>query len=338
MLLNRIIVHEISKNINETGAVCDLSNELLPVDEDSINLITILDERYLATSVTYGIFKNEDSEFFPANFNQLSKNQTDANFISFSIDAIGVLTNQIKNIPFAKGGYFAFADYNKNGIDYFSIFLIRNTKGILFRKNQTIDSFRINPTTHIDLDKLAMACRISKTRYSVLVGKYLSFIKHKLPDISEYFINWIAATEIESSSIYTDELFRLTGNVSRPNNEDGSMMSLDAFREKVYDYIHSRPDGIIDLHQMGEHFYNDSQYLINFAVENEYILDSEFKADKRKTKKFIRINVSADGSQLKFTRGEFNKQVRLDSNNSDIVIIESEKFANKLRDELYNNE
>jgi nucleoid-associated protein len=338
MQLNRIIVHEIKKNVNETGATCEYSNKQLPIDEESINLVTILDERYLATGVTYGIFKNDENEFFPSNFNQMNSNQTDENFISFSKNAIEVLTNQIKNIPFAKGGYFVFTDYTKNEVSYFSIFLIRNTKGILFRKSQDSDSFRINPTTHIDLDKLAMACRISRTRYHILDGKYLSFIKHKLPDISEYFINWIAATEIESSRVYTEELFKLSGVITRPNLEDGSTMSLDEFRERIYNYIQSRPDGIINLHRMGEHFYNNEQYLINFAEDKGYTIDSEFKVDKRKTKKFIRINVNADGIQLKFTRGEYNRQVRIEPNNPNIVIIESERFANKLREELNHNE
>jgi nucleoid-associated protein len=55
-------------------------------------------------------------------------------------------------------------------------------------------------------------------------------------------------------------------------------------------------------------------------------------------KKFIRVDVKADGIQLRFTRGEYNRLVRIDQNNPNVIIIESERFANKLREELNNNE
>jgi len=338
MQVNKVIVHEIRKNVNEIGATYEFSNSLLPINDESINLIETLDEKYINTGIAYGIFKNGTTEFFPNRFYALNINHTNENFITFSKDAISKLTDQISNIGLAKGGYFVFADYQKNAVDFYSIFLIRNTKGILFKKNPATDAFLINPTTHIDLDKLAMACRINKTRYDQDDGKYLSFIKNKLPDISEYFINWIAATEIESSSVYTSELYRLSSHIDRPLLEDGNTMSLDQFRNNIHDYISTRPDGIVNLHNFGEHFYHDSQYLINFLEGNEYIIDTEFKVDKRKMKKFIRVDVKADGIQLRFTRGEYNRLVRIDQNNPNVIIIESERFANKLREELNNNE
>ncbi|MDR3608953.1 MAG: nucleoid-associated protein [Ignavibacteriaceae bacterium] len=338
MIINNIIVHEIKKNANEIGATNELSNSLLPIDENSTNLIETLDEKYGSTNIAYGIFKNEVCETFPKGFGELNVNHSVDNFINFSQEAIKKLTDQIRNISSAKGGYFVFGDYNKSGVNFFSIFLIRNTKGILFQKNGANNSFLINPTTHIDLDKLAMACRINKTRYTLVEGKYISFIKNKLPDISEYFINWIAATEIESSTVYTNELYKLTGHIDKPLLEDGTHMSLDHFRNNVYDFISSRPDGIVNLHNLGEHFYQNPQYVIDFVNQNEYTLDTEFKIDKRKMKKFIRVDIKADGIQLRFTRGEYNRLIRIDDNNPNVIIIESERFANKLREEINNNE
>ncbi len=338
MQLNKIIVHEIIKEVNNDGANCEYSRLQLPIDNKSENLINKLDEKYISASVTNGIFSNIPKEFFPNNFQNLMKNYNEKNFIDFTINAVNALRDQIKNIKPAKGGYFVFADYEKNGVDLFGIFLIRNTNGMLFHKDSDLNSFVINITTHIDLEKLAMACRINLTRYNNNDGKYLSFMKHKIPDISDYFINWIAAIQMESSALYTDELYKISARLPRPKDENGNEISLDEFRKNIYDYMSTRPEGYININDMSRHFYDDDQIIIDFIEENNITIDSEFKFDSRKAKKFIRIDVNADGIHLRFSRGEYNSIVRIDENNPNIIIIESEKFANRLRDEINTDE
>lgn len=338
MHLNKIIVHELNKEINVIGASCNHSNALLPIDYKSIHLINKLDEKYRVTNVSNGVFDNRPEAIFPTNFRNLIANYDDNTFISFTIDSTNLLKEQIKNINPAKGGYFVFADYNKNGNHLFGVFLIRNTEGILFEKNIARSSFLINQTTHIDLERLAMACRINVQRFSSNDGKYLSFMKHKIPDISDYFINWIAATEIESSTVYTEELYRITPLLPRPSNMDGSEMSLDDFRKNIYDYMLTQPEGNINMNNMSRHFYNDEGIIVNFIEENNITIDTEFKIDRRKAKKFVRIDINADGIQLRFTRGEYSTLVRIDETNRNRIIIESEKFADKLREQLDQDE
>ena len=56
---------------------------------------------------------------------------------------------------------------------------------------------------------------------------------------------------------------------------------------------------------------------------------------ERALKKFIQINVRRDGITLKFSRGDGTK-VRISEENPNLVIIESQSFANALRQQLEN--
>jgi hypothetical protein len=54
-------------------------------------------------------------------------------------------------------------------------------------------------------------------------------------------------------------------------------------------------------------------------------------------KKFIRIDLEADGLHLRFRRDAYPLKIHFDANNKNVVIIDSAKFAGELRRELMQN-
>jgi hypothetical protein len=46
--------------------------------------------------------------------------------------------------------------------DYFGVFFIRNTNEMLFEKDISSNSYKINSTIQVDLEKIAMGCRIGR--------------------------------------------------------------------------------------------------------------------------------------------------------------------------------
>ncbi len=334
MKVNKIVVHSLNKIEGQQSASVDLSQELLHIDDMSLGLIQRLDASYRKSEITNAIFNDTNGNVFPKEFRDYIEQNTNDAFLVFSREAIKNLRDQVVNISPAKGGFLVFAEYKNDVRDYISVFLIRDTIGMLFKKDQGKTSFIINPAEHLDLDKLAMACKIDITKYKQNNGKYLSFIKRKMENISEYFINWISVKERESNKIFTENLYELINQVDLPRDEKGEKIPRDIFRSKIFDYVKFSPSKIININDLSKIFYSNESYLVDFAEKNDITIDTVFQPDGRVMKKFIRIDLDSDGIHIRFSRDELQKKVRFDQGNINIVIIESERFANDLRKEI----
>jgi nucleoid-associated protein len=180
MELKKIIIHELIKEQKLTLANEYLSSSVYDINGDTIDLADRLNRSFIRDSITYAIFKIEEGDKFPNYFShyQLS-GQQNLDFVTFTRSAIMNLKQIISPIIFASGGYFVFAEYQEGNINYVSVFLIRDEKGLVFRKKQDGKGFEINSVSHLNTSKLAMGCRINIDRYKNNDGKYLALIKNK---------------------------------------------------------------------------------------------------------------------------------------------------------------
>ncbi|MFB9865644.1 nucleoid-associated protein [Rufibacter immobilis] len=337
MNLHRVIVHELIKDVKSNVASTYLSNKMLEVNDMTTSLVEKLNDSYRKDRIINAIFSNGSDKFFPLQFkNYVNKVVDDQEFIDFSRLSLSTLRGEIQNIFFAKGGYFVYADYTVNAIRYTGVYLVRDTDGVLFKKNNKIQSFDIDSIKYMNTDKLAMGCRINNTNFGVSLGKYLSLINNKQSDISDYFSNWVCALKAESSTDCTNMLYDVINKIDLPvNPATNSPYDLDSFRRLVVDYIKSQPNNIVNLHQMSSHFYENENIITDFIHARSIELDHEFKVDGKALRKFYKLEVNSDGIQLRFTRGDFNKEkIKLSGDNPNVVIIESERFANALRREI----
>ncbi len=338
MNVERIVVHLLNKSENEQRASVDISQDLLDVSELSINLVQRLDASYKRAPITYAYFDNVAQNIFPSEFMSYIQNQSEASFLTFSQNVMLNLRDKVESISPAKGGFLVFSQYEIDNRNYIGVYLIRDTVGMLFRKDRGRSAFIINPTEHLDLDKLAMACKIDIDTYESNGGKYLSFMKRKMNDISEYFVNWVSVSDRESNKILTQNLFTLVNLVSLPRDENNREISREAFRSEVYRYVDSLPTKIVNINELSEHFYSDETYLANFAETNGISINTEFKPVAAEMKRFVQIDLASDGIHVQFSRKELNTKVRFDRQNRNIVIIESEQFATALRREIDRND
>lgn len=334
MEVHKIIVHYLIKYEGEQKVNLDLSNGLLDIDTDAINLINRLNASYNKSQITYAVFDEADGNEFPQLFKNYLASIEQNSFLDFTRRSTEILKMKIENISPAKGGFLIFSEYMNDGNQYLSVYLIRDTVGILFKKDKS-SSFKINPAEHLDLDKLAMACRINIGKYKGKDGKYISVLKRKMSDISVYFINWIAATDKESNKTFTNNFYQLINLADCPKDEEGEEIPRDLFKKKVYDYINSSPSKIVNINDVSQYFYGDESFLAQFAEKKEIYINTEFQPNSTEMKKFLRINLESDGISIRFSRGELhNNKIRFDDENKNVVIIESERFASDLRREI----
>ncbi len=335
MEVKKVIIHELIKEQGKKEAHDFLSSSVLQINVETIDLVEKLDRSFKKDYITYALFKEEEGNNFPNLFQTYNQSlKTDDLFISFTRLSLLRLKDLIQGVIFAKGGYLVFTEYEISNTTYIGVYLIRDEKGILFNKDTANGSFTINHVKYLNTNKLAMGCRINVNRFVANEGKYIAMIKNNLADFSDYFNYWISIFQPESSTEYTDALYQIISNINAPINPDTEeQYTVDEYRKKVHDYIKTRPNKIVNIPELSSYFYQDDTYISNYADDNNILIDSEFKVDGRSLKKFWRLDINADGIQLKFSKGDFRTKVKISEENPNLIFIESSRFANKLRSE-----
>lgn len=337
MELKKLIIHELIKEKESNQVEIELSEELIPNNDESTALVSALSDSYKSDRILYAIFDNSEGKYFPEKFSEYRvTHRNDTDFISFTRLVMGNLVGFIRPVIFATGGYFVFAEYSENGYNFVSIFIIRDVEGKILRKTQ--NSFTIQTVEYVDTKNLAMACRINENRIDEDNINYLSFTQLRQQEVSEYFKTWISIQQLESSSDYTKALYQIISQIVPPiNSETNLQYPIETFRNLVYSYASSSPNDTVNIRDLSQHFYGNPNIVSEYANTNNISLDTEFRYNKRQLKKFIKLEVNRDGINLKFSRGSLNEKIRISEEDPNIVIIESETFANALRAEINNN-
>ena len=174
MKLHQVIIHELQKQGGKTGAKLRSSNGLMNSDHSEvINLITELNNRYKNRNENYGIFDEQNRTRFHDEFEQYFNDKaSNERFIEFTKRVSNDLKEKVDTVAPAKGGYLIFASYTEKR-EFLGIFLIRDTQGVILKRNSTVKTFDIGKVEHIDFEKMAMACRINLRSFSSKAERYL---------------------------------------------------------------------------------------------------------------------------------------------------------------------
>lgn len=335
--VHRVTIHEIIKKPKETKADKFYAEKLIPIGDylsNAYKLIEKANKAYEDDEIVYSSFAKTTLSTFPEKYQAYtSTSSDDSTFINFSTATLEELRIKLAMLPMAKGGYYVYSEYSFNEEEFLGIFLIRDTEGLLFKKSKDKKGFDVDTITYMNLEKLAMACRISKTRYSAKKTNYLTLIKKNQEVISDYFYEWISTANKESSREYTDSLYEMISQIKPPIIE-GVTYTLDQVRKNVLaNIVESGRE--VNLRELGKKIYNDREILVKYAKQKGIAIDTSFKAEKKSLNKFRHVNVNADGIKFQFNHGDYEKQkIRFSPEDENIVIIESEKFAAALRREL----
>lgn len=334
MNLRKIIVHELKKEPGIANTELITSNTLLPINQESIELVEALLSSYQGDKILYAEFDNNPGRFFPNRFFRYTETgRTDQEFVDFTLDAIGNLETIIRNKILSKGGYLVTTEYSVNGNDFVAIFLIRDTEGKLLQRTQ--NSFSIQRVEYLDTNHLAMACRINETKLNENEQNYLSFTRHRQQEVSDYFTDWISVSQLESSTEYTNSLYEIINRLPTPMNPETNIpYSIDEVRNMVFENARSNAQRNVNLQVLSQQIYGNSNTILDYAEENQISIDTEFRYNKRALRRFVQVSVNKDGVNLKFSRGDVGTKIRPSEDDPNIVIIESPEFANALRDEI----
>jgi len=283
--LHHLAIHELIKSNEEAEARLFLSEKLLPIEDRAEQLTQRLHRTFSQKNdVLQGQLCSPEDALFPGYFQQLVDERIDAPaFLQFSRDSMQALQLSLQGVVGAKGGYLVYAHYSLEERSYVSIYLVRDAEGIVFQKKNE-EAFSLGETTYLNIDKMAMACRIPLQNGPAAEQHQVEVIKHarSQKDISDYFLAWIAMEESNSSRLLTTTFLEAVAAVPPPiDQETGNPVDSGAFREKVAQFALKNPSKTINIQSFEDEFYGNEQPLQTYFSEQNIELQNEFRFDRQ---------------------------------------------------------
>lgn len=293
MTIKSIVIHEIIKETQTTGAEIFLTNELLDIKNPKVlKIVTSLDASFIKKSIKrakfldYG-FKEEIKDFLNFDLLEVSKELTKK------------LRDNIQNISSAKGGYLVFTEFTFNN-SFLGVFLVRNIDGT--KLIQSGSSWDVDSTQYLNVEHFAMGAKINLSILnSSSDDRYISLVKGNT-DIAGYFEKWIGIDDTKQENKDAQALYELTNYIDLPTD----LKSRDELKKKIYDYAKSQSSNTIDLNTLSQFIYSNPDYIQNYCNEKGIDIDSEFKLKGTNLSKFIKTSVKADEIEITAPRSIFS--------------------------------
>jgi len=338
-LIHHLAIHELEKTADESGAQVFLSDACMPVDERAQALADKLHDTFVRKEDTLqGYLSPPEDALFPGYFQLLvDQGMTEEAFLTFSKETMNALQLTLQGVLGAKGGYLVYLDYTEEVSNQrvLGIFLVRDTEGLVFQKQETEDRFALGTVTYLNTEKLAMACRLLVSKFQAGEGRCVELIKHAKSQkaISEYFMQWVGLDRPESSRELTQSFLEMVEELPAPEDEEtGEAMEEGRFREKVLQFANSSPQKVINIDEFEQEFYKNEHPAQQYLQDHQVELDKEFRFDKRTLNQFYNHKVSAEKIYLYFNDSHLKHgQITVEG---DQVTITSPELAEQLMDLL----
>jgi nucleoid-associated protein YejK len=333
------IIHKIEKEGPPVGHL-DLSHtDLIVTDEKVKSFIEQLDSRLKSNYhfATFSKAKRKHIGSFEDELNEMiTKGFPKKEYIDFTHMQSDILLRLLNEKPTSRGGYLIYSLYTILGSlkrDLFGVFLVRDKQDLTIQKNPHINSYELTDLVHVDLDALAMACRIDLSAKKKNSDRFIRFFRYRRQDVSEYFMKWIAADPLETSKEDTERLIEILYKLE-PLNRDGQEIERDVFLKNAYSYIEASERNV-NLTKLSEHLFGEGKEstIRDFAEEQSLELATEFTANPRQLKRLKIISITAKNITLKFPPGMLKDEISTDVSEPDRVIIKSKELADKIRQE-----
>lgn len=359
--LKRLVIHELIKQSGENTVELKVSHILSALNEEANVLIQRLTNTLFEKEDTLnGVLESAEESPFPKFLQQLvGEPITNETFLDFTQETMQTLKLGLQGVTAAKGGYFVFAEFDRVfqelGADwedepgdpqhFLAIFLVRDTDGLIFNRGSEDQTYKIQPTTYLNIEKLAMAAQIDVNKYLKEEQKsedqrkerYVKMIKHAKTqkEISEYFITWIGLEQGKSNRDLSNTFVEIVHELPRPvNQETGEVMNDHEFLQETHAFLKSNPDGIVQVREYEQHFFGEETPVQDFATQNDLNLDTEFKYNKGVINSLNDFKVNGDGVNVKFSREHLRDGVIFTE--GDTLVIHSPDLVDAFLEALSN--
>jgi nucleoid-associated protein len=208
MQIREATIHQLIKATETSGddsVEQHVRPEPLPVDEVLRSLCIDLLALYATSANSNGTLGQDPViHTFPVALDSYTAGRT--SFQTFTVAALSLIKEEMKEAIFANGGYALFLRYEHDNIDFLLIAMLKLKAGAGIDE----ETLSLQPTLNIDLKLLHEAARINLTRLASGEQPYLTFIKGKAKrgDITGYFRKALACVTFTDSKHHTGQLIK----------------------------------------------------------------------------------------------------------------------------------
>jgi nucleoid-associated protein len=208
MQIREATIHQLIKaaqTVGNASVVEHVRPEPLPIDDILQDLCRELLSLY-ATSVNSNGTLGQDSLIHAFPVALANYTGGGINFQAFTVAALTLIKEEMKDAIFANGGYALFLRYEHDGVEFLLVAMLKLKAGAGIDEA----TLSLQPTLNIDLKLLHEAARINLTRLADNVQPYLTFVKGKAKrgDITEYFRKALACVTFTDSKHHTEQLIK----------------------------------------------------------------------------------------------------------------------------------
>jgi nucleoid-associated protein YejK len=247
-----VVVHKLNKQRREQGkpyiepSVQLRENELNKDNVTVIDLINKITEAF-KRGKTFGTFDpDKDNHPFQGWLEETISDDEDRDFLSLTEDVMNRLKLFIKDENFATGGHLLFALYKHENKRWLIVVMLKDKDGFTFTDDLNIENIQ-----EIDIDKLHQLARIDIDRWleaSESEG-YLSFIKKRAGDVSNYFIDALGCRDLIPSKVATSNIFSIVDELF---TEAGlNINQTISMKDMLHDFMFERMPNTVNLAEIG---------------------------------------------------------------------------------------
>ncbi len=279
------IVHRITKENGLT--VVHPRKNLLELTSQVLKLACSVAELYgSAGNKKHGIFEDPKPgvSSFSTSLEKYYKGEID--LVELSLEAANQLQEKMKDVPFAKGAYVLFFEWQSAGWRHFYVVMLTDKDGSAIDP----EKLDVNDAIHIDLDKLRVAGRINFNEWIAKADKqYVSILTGRgLGDVSKYFRRFLGIDEKVDEKHETTKLIDYFKEFYR--EEQWSREKANAVSDHLNDHLKTlakeqRPMFLEDISRIIDPE-NDTAFT-NFLKKKKYEVSSEIVPHKDTLRRLV---------------------------------------------------
>jgi nucleoid-associated protein len=317
LIISNIALHFISKQEENAEIIFRQGPESIDISPKIENFVDALHAIYNSKpSKAYGFFSSDPSEgdtplFAELMEDYLSNNESDTKvFFDFSVDAAGLLINELSKYDLAETGYLVLCHYEYMGGRYLIAAVIPVTE------HYSVDGdLNISAAKHLDTTKLQLAARIDLFDYqqNAQGNRYISFIKGRAGrKVSDFFLDFLHCQEGVNTKEQSQTLVQAVEDyvsVNQLDPQEKQQVRKDLLSYGKEQKESSQEVSLKEVSNVISKENNETGDFYKFCQEQSYPLEESFPHDQTVINKVTKYSGYGNGISISFERSHFGQDV-----------------------------
>lgn len=335
-IIHNAVIHKLERPTGEPAVIVPAPRCLDTDDEPLKELIESVHKVYgERQGKSYGEFDPNLTLVSAEPYVHQLKEQEDVDFFALSLRLMILLKNQVDSQNFATGGHVLMFDFTASGKRWFVVSIVNSAPGTMVD-----DDFKVVKAPHLDVDGIRFAGRVNLTDWLPAAKRYISFLRGKNSEVSQYFQKFLGCSTAQQDLADTRNLVKAVKQFAADQMLD------DATKERLLTEVNNFAREKAELQQpmiLGElanRVWPEDPEILNatFAQADPPISDG-FIPRKRGLDGLVRFKAKTNKWKLEFEREAIQDHtIRFDPEEGTLTIQNlPEDILAQLREEFLAN-